>query len=118
VTGNTANGRPFDLEAAATAAAAEGEGRPFAFTYAGKSYEVPPATAWPISALRSLAEGNLDTALSELLGAEPFGHLCDAGLKLGGLNVLFDEIAKSAGLGGLPNSRAPAKPVTRPKSRR
>jgi hypothetical protein len=119
VTGQSANGsRPFDLQAAADAAAAEAEGRPFVFAYAGKTYEVPVATAWPVSALRSLAEGNLDEALGVLLGPEAYDQLTEAGIKLGDLNVLFDKIAAESGLGSLPNSRAPAPRAGRPKSRR
>lgn len=115
---DTNGSRPFDLEAAAAAAADEAEGKSFVFTYAGKPYEVPPATAWPIAALRRLTEGDLDAALGELLGPDEYDQLSEAGIKLGDLNVLFEEIAKRSGLGSLPNSRAPARRAGRPKSRR
>ena len=107
----------FDLSAAADAAASEGE--PFAFTFKGKRYEVPPATAWPVSALRAVSRGDLDAALAELVGPATFDALCDAGLLLGDLNRLFGEIATAQGLGDLPNSgprRLPAS--TRPSKRR
>jgi hypothetical protein len=114
VTRASANGRPepFDLEAAAQAAAAEAEALPFAFTYRGASYQVPPMTAWPISALRALASGNLDAALGELLGADAYEALADAGLKVGDLNVLFDKIGAEAGMGSLPNSPAQPRPAS------
>jgi hypothetical protein len=110
VTGASANGRAatFDLEAAA-AAGAEAEAVPFAFTYKGKSYEVPPSRSWPVSALRKVARGDLEDALAELLGAGAFDQLCDAGLNVGELNVLFEGVAKAQGLVNLPNSRAPQR---------
>lgn len=120
MTGPSANGRaePFDLESAAAAAAAEAEGRSFAFTFRGASYTVPPPTAWPISALRALADGELEAALTVLLGGEVFGQLADAGLTIGGLNVLFERIAADSGM-SLPNSRAPAaRAGTRTSKRR
>jgi hypothetical protein len=110
VTGNHANGKlaPFDLEVAAAQAEAEGDAQPFAFTWKGETYAVPPMVAWPISALRALSAGNLDGALSELLGAESYDALATAGLRVGDLNVLFDKIAADAGMGSLPNSPPPA----------
>jgi hypothetical protein len=96
----------FDLGAAADAAAAEANARPFAFTYHGQSYEVPPSTAWPISSLRALVAGDLEGALSDLIGAEAFDGMCADGLKLGELNVLFGEIAKQSGM-SLPNLPRP-----------
>lgn len=107
MTAPTANGhKTFDLGAAAEAAATEAAGRPFAFTYKGKDYQVPPSTAWPISALRALVRGDLENALSELIGAEAFDGMCAAGLKLGELNVLFEKIAGESGM-TLPNSPLP-----------
>jgi hypothetical protein len=110
------NGRaaaaPFDLEAASNAAAAEADAQPFAFTWKGESYSVPPMTAWPMKALRALAAGNLDGALGELLGPGAYEALSDAGLKVGDLNVLFDKIAADSGMGGLPNSSALAQRVS------
>lgn len=103
----SANGsKTFDLGAAADAAATESEGRPFAFTYKGAAYEVPPAKGWPITALRKLVNGDLENALSELIGAEAFDGMCAAGLKLGELNVLFEKIAAESGM-TLPNSPLP-----------
>jgi hypothetical protein len=109
LTGNRANGK-FDLGAAADAAAAEADEQPFAFTFRGADYEVPPMTAWPISALRALAAGNLDGALGELLGEDAYNALAEAGLKVGDLNLLFDKIAADAGMVGLGNSPVPALP--------
>jgi hypothetical protein len=118
VTGPSANGNgAFDLGAAAEAAATEAEGRPFAFTYKGASYQVPTATAWPMTALRSLANGDLDTALAALIGAEAFDGMCDAGLTLGELNTLFENIAKDSGL-NLPNSPPLRRPVSPRTSKR
>lgn len=113
MTGPAANGRPqpFDLDTAADAAAAEVTGRnlPFAFTYKGKGYELPPMTTWPLKALRLIGTGDLDTALALLLGEESYAELADAGLRLGDLNVLFEEAAKVAGAGSLPNSSRPRR---------
>lgn len=103
----SANGHAavFDLEAAA--AANEAEAVPFAFTFKGETYHVPPMTAWPITALRALAAGNLDGALSELLGEDAYEALSAAGLRVGDLNVLFDKISADAGMTSLPNSSGP-----------
>lgn len=109
MTGNRANGK-FDLGAAADAAAAEADEQPFAFTFRGADYLVPPMNQWGISALRSLSAGNLDAALGDLLGEDAYTALADAGLKVGDLNVLFDKIAADAGMAGLGNSPAPLLP--------
>lgn len=105
----SANGHAevFDLEAAA--AANEAEAVPFAFTYKGEVYHVPPMTAWPITALRALAAGDLDAALSNLLGDDAYEALSAAGLRVGDLNALFDKISADAGMGALPNSSGPPR---------
>jgi hypothetical protein len=110
VTGASANGKsePFDLEAAANARLAEAEAAPFAFTYHGKTYGVPPASVWPLSALRLVAKGELDDALPMLLGQVAYEELSEAGLTLGELNTLFEGIAARYGLDTLPNS-APSR---------
>ena len=118
MTGPSANGNGvFDLGAAAEAAATEAEGGSFAFTYKGAAYEVPTATAWPMTALRALANGDLDAALSELIGQEAFDGMCTAGLTLGELNLLFERIAKQSGL-NLPNSPPLRRPVSARTSKR
>jgi hypothetical protein len=101
----------FDLEAAA--AAAEGETAPFPFTFKGESYELPAQTKWPVSALTALARGELDTALAVLLGEEQVERLMLAGITVGQLNVLFEGVAKSAGVENLPNFAKPARPGSR-----
>jgi len=105
-----ANGRPavFDLDAAAEKAAAEGSAAPFAFTYRGESYEAPAALSWPLEAQRLIGRGELEAALSMLLGAEQFARLVDAGITVGELSVLFEAIGEAAGVGSLPNSPRPA----------
>jgi hypothetical protein len=114
----SANGHSevFDLTDAADAAA--GEGEPFPFTFKGKPYSVPPATSWPVSALRAVSRGDLDSALAELVGAETFDALCDDGLRLGQLNVLFGKIATAQGLGDLKNSARQQRPVSTRTSKR
>jgi hypothetical protein len=109
LTGNRANGH-FDLGAATDAAAAEADEKPFAFTFHGADYTVPPMTDWSISALRALAAGDLNGALGELLGEDAYGAMADAGLKVRDLNLLFDKIAADAGMTGLGNSPAPLLP--------
>lgn len=100
----------FDLEDAAKAAATEAEGQPFAFTYHGEHYEVPPGRKWPVSALSALSAGDLEAALGTLLGADTFAKLAAAGLTVGELNVLFAKLGQDAGFPSLPNSPSPAPP--------
>lgn len=114
--GANGHGEVFDLSTAADAAASEGE--PFAFRFKGKRYVVPPATSWPVSALRAVSRGDLDSALAELVGEETFDALCDDGLKLGQLNTLFGKIATAQGLGDLPNSGPRRAPVSTRTSKR
>ena len=101
----------FDLDAA-EAAAREGDVEPFRFKYRGETYEVPPGTEWPLSAMTALAAGNLPAAMGELLGVEQYAHLEATGIKLGALNVLFEAIGKAAGVDGLPNSALPQPPAS------
>jgi hypothetical protein len=110
MSGNPANGKaPFDLDAAAADAAAdEALAVPFAFTWRGKTYTLPPQGAWPMTVVRSLAAGDLNEAMSRLLGAGGYNELCDTGMTLGQLKLVFDAIGQDAGMGGLPNSSPPA----------
>lgn len=105
----SANGKPerFDLEAAALAA--EAESTPFAFTYKGHDYDVPPARVWPLKALRQIALGNLEDALPVLLGPGAFDQLSDDELTLGELNVLFEQLAKAQGLESLGSTAPPQR---------
>lgn len=109
MTGNHANGHVLDLEAAARAAAKEGSGAPFPFTYKGLTYEIPPSSEWPLETLAKLGAGDLNGSLTDLLGADAYAALCGAGLKLSELSVLFEAVAADAGIGGLPNSKLPAR---------
>lgn len=102
----------YDLEASARAAAAESEAHPFVFTYKATTYTVPPSSTWPMPALRALAAGDLDGALSTLLGDEAYEGLCAAGLTLGELAHLFEAVSADSGLVSLPNSSAPALPAS------
>jgi hypothetical protein len=113
VTGNQANGKaaPFDLDAAVAAAAAEGKDQPFAFTYHGTRYEVPPSGNWSLTALDALSAGDLAGALAEMLG-EDYNKLRDAGLKLGELNALIEAIGQESGFESLPNSGPPQRRVS------
>jgi hypothetical protein len=112
--GANGHGTTFDLVAAAKAAQAEADDRPFPFTYKGKRYQMPPARGWPIEALGQLAAGNLEGALSELLGADTYAKLTKAGLTVGELNVLFAAAGREAGFPSLPNLPAPAAPSSTP----
>jgi hypothetical protein len=111
VTRPTANGgpQPFDLEHAAAAKLAEAEAQPFTFTYHGKTYSVPPASVWPLAALRLIGKGELDDAMPLLLGELAYEQLSAAGLNLGELNALFEGIAARYGLDSLPNSKPPQR---------
>jgi hypothetical protein len=115
--GPRANGKTadtFDLQAAAKAAASEASRRPFAFTYKTKRYQVPPALDWPVAALAALAEGNLEGALTELLGEQVYERLVKAGLTVGELNALFSKLGAEAGFPSLPNSPLAALPSSTP----
>lgn len=107
-----ANGHAGAFDLAAAAQAAEGDVTPFRFTYAGTEYELPPQNRWRISALAKISNGLLDEALSELLGAQQYRELADAGLTVSELNALFEEASKRAGLGDLPNSPRPQQPAS------
>jgi len=111
VTGNKANGQ-WDLEAAAEAAASEADLEPFAFAYKGSTYTVPAMKRWPARVLSALRDGDMASALTELLGPEDYQALMDAGLSVGELETLFDKVASVSGLGSLPNSSQPARPVS------
>ena len=50
-----------------------------------------------MTTLRAVGAGDLEGALSELIGAEAFEGLCAAGLTLGELNALFAGSGASAG---------------------
>ena len=104
----------FDLEEAAKAAATEAGDQPFPFTYKGASYEIPPGNSWPVAALAALGAGELEAALSELLGGDTYGQLTAAGLTVGQLNALFTEAGRRAGFPSLPNSPLPAPPSLNP----
>lgn len=107
MTSRNGHGR-FNLDAAAEAAAAEGDAEPFPFCYKGANYEVPPATRWPLRAQMLLGEGELAQALALLIGATQVQRLSDAGITVGELNLLFEAIGKAAGVENLPNSPGPA----------
>jgi hypothetical protein len=115
VTPAGANGSgAFDLDSAAAAARAEANAEPFAFTWHGHQYVVPPATEWPLSAVTAMGEGNLAGAMGALLGDDAYAQIAATGITIGDLNTLFDAIGKAAGMGGLPNS----PPLPRPASTR
>lgn len=111
-----ANGQPepFDLDAAAKAAAAESTAVPFTFTYRGETYTVPHAMDWPLDAQLKIARGELNQALPGMLGAEQVARLSAAGMTLAELTVLFQAIGKQAGVDGLPNLPQLAAPGSTP----
>lgn len=100
----------FDLEEAAKAAATEADEQPFPFTYKSEHYEIPAGRSWPVSALAALAAGELEDALSALLGGDTYAKLTAAGLTVGQLNALFTEAGRRAGFPSLPNSPLLAPP--------
>ena len=102
----------FDLSASASAALAEALARPFQFTYKGEVYEVPNQKLWPLSAMAALSDdGDIGKFLGDI-GAKDqvFERLSAAGLVIGELEVLIEAASKDAGVGGLPNSKPPARP--------
>jgi len=101
----------FDLEAAAEAAAREAKAAPFLFTYKGSNYQVPPSQSWPVEVMDLIAKGDLSEGLSRLIGAEQWQQLTEAGITVGALNTLFDEVAKASGLEALPPSSGPQLPA-------
>jgi hypothetical protein len=108
VTGPSANGHAstFDLEAAA---AAEVTAAPFAFTYKGKGYKLPPMAGWAMTTVRAVGAGDLEDALAELVGPKTYEALCADGLTLGELGALFRGAGATAGMPGLPNSARPVR---------
>ena len=75
----------------------------------GGPYEVPPAVLWPLEAQAKIAQGELQDALTMLLGAEQYDRLVEAGITVGELGVLFQAVGEAAGVGGLGNLSAPAQ---------
>ena len=105
--------KPFDLGAAESAALAEAEGHPFAFTYKGKRYEVPNQATWPLATLHRFEQGDLEGTLSELLDNEVYEELREAGLRVVGTNRLFEAMSEHAQM-SLPNSGPPSVPASTP----
>ena len=105
----------FDL---AEAAAAEVAAVPFAFTYKGKDYELPPMSGWPMTSVRAVATGDLEGALSELIGPDTYEGMCEDGLTLGELGALFRAAGATGGMATLPNSRRPVRRGSTRTSRR
>jgi len=99
---------PFDLDAAVKAAYAESAPVPFTFTYRGESYEVPPATSWPMEAQALIGAGDIDRAMRMILGGETYQALSSAGMTMGELTLLLGAVGEHAGLDGLGNSSEPA----------
>jgi len=113
VTGGSANGStPFDLDSAAAAARSEANAEPFAFTWQGETYSIPPPTEWPLAAMTAMSEGNLPRAMGTLIGDDAYARLAATGITVGALNTLFDAIGKAAGMGGLPNSSPSRQPAS------
>ncbi len=83
---------PFRLDDAAK------PGKPLAFTFRGVAYELPPLTAWPVTAMTAAVAGRVDDALAEMLGEEAAGRLTDDGLTVGHLLALFEQAAKNGGV--------------------
>lgn len=115
--GPDANGhsQSFDLEAAA---AAEVDAAPFAFSYKGKAYELPPMASWEMTTIRAVALGDLEGALAELIGPKTYDQMCEDGLKLGELSALFRAAGATGGMPTLPNSGRPARRASPRTSRR
>lgn len=104
----------FDLDAARLAAA-EGDGYAgFDFSFHEEKYHLPGMKAWPLQAQEELAEGRLSQVLRLVMGKEDFDRLLAAGLTLGDLNLLFDELGRASGAGDLGNSEASAPPDSTP----
>lgn len=105
----------FDLDKAAGAAIAEALEHPFRFSYKGELYELPNQRTWPIDAAdRLAADGDMGAFLDAIGAGDVYDRLMAAGLRIGELEVLMDQAAQDAGLGGLPNSsrqrrRAPTR---------
>jgi hypothetical protein len=114
--GAAANGgpAPFDLDAAI----AEAEGDPFAFTWRGTRYEIPPVASWEIKAQRQLSEAAdsgdedaMNAALGKLIGPV-LEELIEAGMTNGGLTELIAQATRASGIteggpgGGKGNQRS------------
>lgn len=102
---------PFDLDAA-VAAQGEAEAVPFAFTFAGQEYQIPPQSTWKMSTLALLGNGDIQGALTDLIGEDGYDRLVDDGMTLAHLNALFEQASKVSGTGDLGNSSRSARRVS------
>jgi hypothetical protein len=115
MTGNGHQPVAFDLDAA-RAARAEATRETFPFVFGGDRYEVKPTDEWSLDTAALLSEGDVAAAVPLLLegGDEAFAKLRANGANLGDLRVLFEEVGRWAGVGGLPNSSPPQPPASIP----
>jgi len=106
----------FDLSAAASAAIAEAEGRPFVFAFAGDMYELPNQKLWPLTATDALADPEDGGNMKEFfraIGAKDgtYERLVGAGMRMAHLDTLMTQATKDAGLGDTKNSSRPLSPA-------
>lgn len=103
------NNGVFDLDAA-RAARDEADETPFDFTLGGEKFTLPPQRQWSAKAAFAMSRGRQEDfadAMQELIGEDQLNRLLDAGLQLGDIEILFDEIARRGSGTDLPNSSAP-----------
>jgi hypothetical protein len=99
----------YDLDAAAAAVLAEA--RPFEFTFRGENFSIPAQVTWPLETLAKIGTGDIETALSELLGEAEYQRLIRAGAQVAHLNALMDGMAANSGV-DLPNSSRRQPPAS------
>jgi hypothetical protein len=92
----TGPAEPFRLDDAVIAS------EPFAFTFRGIGYVLPPVTAWPITAMTAIATGLVTDALGELLGEAAAERLADDGMTVGHMKALLEEASKAGDKRKLP----------------
>lgn len=92
--------KPFDVEAAAKAAAAEATGEPFRFKMRRKTFTIPMAAEWPIEVSDHLARNELASALELMLGDEEWARFIELRPRpnLGEVNAIVTGIGEWAGV--------------------
>jgi len=93
---------PFDVEAAAKAAAAEGAGEAFPFTLRGEAFTIPTQTDWPLEVSTLLTQNDLSGAIGLLLNGN-FDRFLTVHPTMGEVNALFRGVAEWAGVDTLGN---------------
>jgi hypothetical protein len=92
----------IDLDAR-RAQRAEATGEPTKVVLGGEHFLFPVVTEWPVEIIDVLSRGELLAGLRLLLDAEDYERFVAQKPTMGDLTALFEELAKTAGVGNLGN---------------